>query len=33
MLIYSFDNAIHTCKKVRIVLADIYFNDKMLRIL
>ena len=30
MLISSFDKSIHTCKKVRIVLVDIYFNDKIL---
>ena len=30
MLISSFDKTIHTCKKVRIVLVDIYFNDNML---
>ena len=29
MLISSFDKTIHTCKIVRIVLVDIYFNDKM----
>ena len=29
MLISSFDKIIHTCKIVRIVLVDIYFNDKM----
>ena len=28
MLISSFDK-IHSCKIVRIVLVDIYFNDKM----
>ena len=31
MLISSFDKTIHTCKIVRIVLVDIYFNDKMFR--
>ena len=29
MLISSFDKTSHTCKIVRIVLVDIYFNDKM----
>ena len=29
MLISFFDKSIHTCKIVRIVLVDIYFNDKM----
>ena len=29
MLIASFDKTIHTCKIVRIVLVDIYFNGKM----
>ena len=29
MLISSFDKTIHTCKIVRIVLVDIYFNVKM----
>ena len=29
MLISSFDKTINTCKIVRIVLVDIYFNDKM----
>ena len=29
MLISSFDKTIHTCKIVRIVLVDIYLNDKM----
>ena len=29
MLISSFDKTIHICKIVRIVLVDIYFNDKM----
>ena len=29
MLISLFDNTIHTCKIVRIVLADMYFNDNM----
>ena len=33
MLIFSFDKTIHTCKIVRIVLVDIYFNDKMFSIL
>ena len=33
MLISSFDKTIHTCKIVRIVLVDIYFNDKMFWIL
>ena len=27
MLISSFDKTIYTCKIVRIVLVDIYFND------
>ena len=29
MLKSSFDKTIHTCKIVRIVLVDIYLNDKM----
>ena len=29
MLISLFDKTIHTCKIVRIVLVDIYFNDTM----
>ena len=33
MLISSFDKTIHICKIVRIVLVDIYFNDKMFEIL
>ena len=33
MLISSFDKTIHTCKLVRIVLVDIYFNNKMFLIL
>ena len=33
MLIFSFDKTIHTCKIVRIVLVDKYFNDKMFSIL
>ena len=33
MLISSFDKTIHTYKIVRIVLMDIYFNDKMFKIL
>ena len=33
MLISSFDKTTHTCKIVRIVLVDIYVNDKMFSIL
>ena len=33
MLMSSSDKTIHTCKIVRIVLVDIYFNDKMFKIL
>ena len=33
MLISLFDKTIHTCKIDRIVLFDIYFNDKMFSIL
>ena len=29
MLISSFDETIHTYKIVRIVLVDIYFNDRL----
>ena len=33
MLIFSFDETIHICKIVRIVLVNIYFNDKMFSII
>ena len=33
MLLSLFDKTMHTCKIVRIVLVDIYFNDEMFSIL